>query len=282
MYSTLIETAELAAALADPRCAILDCRFDLAQPDWGARVYAAGHIPHALYAHLDRDLAGAVRAGSGRHPLPSLAAWADTLSRWGIDEGVQVVAYDQGSGAYAARLWWLMRWAGHAQTAVLNGGYAAWVAAGLPTSIAVEARAPADFLPRASAFGTLTSDEVERALRDRQILLVDARAADRFAGENEKIDPVAGHIPGASNLPFAGNLDGEGRFLPAAALRRRWQALLGTRPASDLVAMCGSGVTACHHLLALEIADLPGAHLYAGSWSEWIRDPARPIARGPI
>jgi thiosulfate/3-mercaptopyruvate sulfurtransferase len=282
MYSTLIETAELAAAMAEPRCAILDCRFELAQPEWGARVYAAAHIPHALYAHLDRDLAGAVRPGSGRHPLPSLAEWARTLSRWGIDESVQVVAYDQGSGAYAARLWWLMRWVGHTKVAVLNGGYGAWVAAGLPISVAVETRTGTQFTPRACAFGTLTSDEVGRALADRQILLVDARAADRFAGENEKIDPVAGHIPGASNQPFAGNLDPHGRFLPVPALRGRWQAVLGTRPASDLVSMCGSGVTACHNLLALEIAGLPGARLYPGSWSEWIRDPSRRIARGPI
>jgi thiosulfate/3-mercaptopyruvate sulfurtransferase len=282
MYSTLIETAELAAALADPRCAILDCRFDLAQPDWGARVYAAGHIPNALYAHLDRDLADAVQAASGRHPLPSLAEWARTVSSWGIDESVQVVAYDQGNGAYAARLWWLMRWAGHTQVAVLNGGYAAWVAAGLPVSVTLDTRAAAHFTPRAAAFGTLTSDGVARALADRQILLVDARAADRFAGDNEKIDPVAGHIPGADSQPFAGNLDRDGRFLPESALRRRWQAVLGTRAASDLVSMCGSGVTACHNLLALEIAGLPGARLYPGSWSEWIRDPARPIARGPI
>jgi thiosulfate/3-mercaptopyruvate sulfurtransferase len=282
MYTTLIETAELVATLADPRCAILDCRFELAQPDWGARVYAAGHIPHALYAHLDHDLAGAVRAESGRHPLPSLADWARTLSRWGLDERVQVVAYDQGSGAYAARLWGLMRWVGHTKVAVLNGGYAAWVAAGLPISVAVDVRAASRFTPGACALGTLDSNEIERALADRQILLVDARAADRFAGENETIDPVAGHIPGASNQPFAANLDPQGRFLPAPALRRRWQAVLGTRPASDLVSMCGSGVTACHNLLALEIAGLPGARLYPGSWSEWIRDPARPLVRGPI
>jgi thiosulfate/3-mercaptopyruvate sulfurtransferase len=281
MYTTLIEAAELAAAMADPRCAILDCRFELAQPQWGARAYAAGHIPHALYAHLDRDLAGAVRPGSGRHPLPSLAEWAATLSRWGIEGSVQVVAYDQGNGAYAARLWWLMRWVGHTKVAVLNGGYAAWVAAGLPVSVAVDTRARTPFTPHVSARGTLNSSQIERALAQRQILLVDARAADRFAGENEKIDPVAGHIPGASNQPFAGNLDPHGRFLPASALRRRWQGLLGTRPASDLVSMCGSGVTACHNLLALEIAGLPGARLYPGSWSEWIRDPARPIARGP-
>jgi thiosulfate/3-mercaptopyruvate sulfurtransferase len=282
MYTTLIEPAELAAAMADPRYAILDCRFDLAQSEWGTRAYAAGHIPHALYAHLDRDLASAVRAGTGRHPLPSAEEWQKTLSRWGIDGSVQVVAYDQGNGAYAARLWGLMRWVGHSNVAVLNGGYAAWVAAGLPVSVAVEVRAARQFTPRASVLGTLDSDDIARALADRQILLVDARSADRFAGENEKIDPVAGHIPGARNQPFAANLDAQGRFLAASALRERWQAVLGPRPASELVSMCGSGVTACHNLLALEIAGLPGARLYPGSWSEWISDPTRPIGRGPI
>jgi thiosulfate/3-mercaptopyruvate sulfurtransferase len=282
MYTTLIETAELAAAVADPRCAIIDCRFDLAQPDWGARVYAVGHIPHALYAHLDRDLSGAPRAGSGRHPLPGLAEWTARLNRWGIDESVQVIAYDQGSGAYAARLWGLLRWVGHTGVAVLNGGYAAWVAARLPISAAAETRAPAHFTPRAAALDTLSASDVERGLLERRILLVDARGADRFAGENETIDPVAGHIPGARNVPFAGNLDSQGRFLGAAALRRRWQEALGAHRASDIVSMCGSGVTACHNLLALEIAGLAGARLYPGSWSEWIRDPARPIARGAL
>jgi thiosulfate/3-mercaptopyruvate sulfurtransferase len=282
MYTTLIETAELAAALADPRCAIIDCRFDLAQPDWGARAYAAGHIPQALYAHLDRDLAGAVRADTGRHPLPARADWIATMNRWGIDERVQVVAYDQGNGAYAARLWALMRWVGHRKVAVLNGGFAAWVAAGLPVSAAVDTRTPARFIPCISTLGTLSTQEVERALAERQILLVDARGADRFAGENETIDPVAGHIPGARNVPFMGNLDPQGRFLGAAALRSRWQEVLGTQQPSDIVSMCGSGVTACHNLLALEIAGLAGARLYPGSWSEWIRDPARPIARGAL
>jgi thiosulfate/3-mercaptopyruvate sulfurtransferase len=282
MYTTLIETAELAAALADPRCAILDCRFDLAQPQWGAREYAAGHIPHAQYADLDRDLAGAVHAGTGRHPLPDLPEWLRTLNRWGIDAGVQVVAYDQGNGAYAARLWGLLRWVGHRNVAVLNGGYAAWLAAGLPISSAVDGRPAAHFTPRASVLGTLDAEEIEHSLAQEEILLVDARGADRFAGENEKIDPVAGHIPGAVNAPFVANLDPQGRFLPAAALRSRWQQVLGTRAASELVSMCGSGVTACHNLLALEIAGLPGARLYPGSWSEWIRDPRHPVARGPI
>jgi thiosulfate/3-mercaptopyruvate sulfurtransferase len=280
MYTTLIEPGELAALIGVPKCAILDCRFELSQPDWGGRAFAAGHIPHALYAHLDRDLAGAISARSGRHPLPEVQAWSATLGGWGIDEHVQVVAYDQGNGAYAARAWWLLRWVGHEQVAVLNGGYAAWLAAGLPLSTEETTRPPRQFTPRTSGVGTLGSDAVGAALAAREILLVDARGADRFAGENEKIDPVAGHVPGAVSAPFAGNLDAQGRFLDAAALRSRWRTLLGTRAPRELVAMCGSGVTACHNLLALEVAGLSGARLYPGSWSEWIRDPAHPIARG--
>jgi thiosulfate/3-mercaptopyruvate sulfurtransferase len=282
MYTTLIQTAELAASMADARWAILDCRFELAAPDWGARAYASAHIPQALYAHLDRDLAGAITPASGRHPLPHLADWVASLSRWGIDENVQVVAYDQGSGAYAARLWWLMRWVGHTRVAVLDGGYAAWLAAALPVSAAVERRAPTAFRVQRSNQGTLEAKEVERALKRNEIVLVDARSAERFAGNNESIDRVAGHIPGATNLPFAGNLDATGHFLPAPELAQRWRAPLGARAASELVCMCGSGVTACHNLLALEIAGLSGARLYPGSWSEWIRDPARPVARGAV
>jgi thiosulfate/3-mercaptopyruvate sulfurtransferase len=280
MYTTLIQTDELAASMADPRWAILDCRFELARPEWGERAYARAHIPRALYAHLERDLSSAVTASSGRHPLPNPADWARTLGRWGIDHNVQVVAYDQGNGAYAARLWWLLRWAGHARVAVLDGGYAAWLAAALAVSAEVEARAPRTFATRVSEPATVAVAPILAALTRREILLVDARAADRFAGENESIDRVAGHIPGAINAPFTANLNAEGRFLPATVLARRWQGLLGARPARELVSMCGSGVTACHNLLALEIAGLSGARLYPGSWSEWIRDPARPIARG--
>src|SRR6202011_3917263 len=196
LYATLIEPAQLAAALAEPHVAILDCRFELAQPEWGVRAYAAGHIPHALYANLDRDLAGSVHAGSGRHPLPLLEDFTRTLGHWGIDGEVQVIAYDQGSGAYAARLWWLLRWAGHTRAAVLNGGYAAWSAAALPVSGGIETRPARHFAARAPAAGALGTAEVARALAARQILLVDARSAERYAGQNETIDAVAGHVPG--------------------------------------------------------------------------------------
>jgi thiosulfate/3-mercaptopyruvate sulfurtransferase len=308
MYTTLIEPAELAAPLSrnaatDSDWAVLDCRFDLPRPDWGTAAYAGGHVPTALYAHLDRDLSGPVTPESGRHPLPSLEHLAQTFGRWGIDDEVQVVAYDQGNGAFAARLWWLLRWAGHRKVAVLNGGFAAWQQAGLPTETSPGVREPRRFIPRPADKAVVSTAELERLqsageLASGSSVLVDARGADRFAGENETIDPVAGHIPGARNHPFVGNVDPRGRFLPAEELRKRWRPTLDGVPAGEetsgdetlgaetpsrmarVIAMCGSGVTACQNLLALEIAGLRGARLYAGSWSEWIRNPARPVARG--
>lgn len=280
MPTTLIEPAELAARSGDPALAILDCRFDLARPQWGEQSYAVSHIAGAGYAHLDRDLSGAVTAASGRHPLPASERFAATLGRWGIDADTQVVAYDQGNGAYAARLWWMLRWAGHSAVAVLNGGFAAWQRAMLPVSQAPCTRAPRNFTRRPSYAQVFTTVELQKALSLDAIALIDARGADRFAGQNETIDAVAGHVPGARNHPFAGNLDAQGRFLEPAELRRRWVETLRGRPPEQSVCMCGSGVTACHNLLALEIAGLTGGRLYAGSWSEWIRDPARPVARG--
>jgi thiosulfate/3-mercaptopyruvate sulfurtransferase len=284
--STLIEPGELAPHLEDADWAIIDCRFDLARPDWGAQAYAAGHIPHALYAHLDRDLSAPRTPRSGRHPLPQPAALALTFARLGIDAGTQVVAYDQGPGAFAARLWWLLRWLGHERVAVLNGGLAAWERAGLPLASAIEPRAPRQFRANADPTQVVSDSEIAQlsssgALESGRQLLIDARSADRFAGENETLDPVAGHIPGARNLPYAGNLDAQGRFLEAAALRARWGGTLRGAPPQRVISMCGSGVTACHNLLALEVAGLPGGRLYAGSWSEWITDPTHPVARGP-
>jgi thiosulfate/3-mercaptopyruvate sulfurtransferase len=286
MATTLIEPSALAAHLEDRDWAIIDCRFDLAHPAWGAQAYAAGHIPHALYADLEHDLSATRTALSGRHPLPHPPGLAATFGRWGIDAAVQVVAYDQGAGAFAARLWWLLRWLGHRRVAVLNGGFAAWERAGLPLSSAAERRAPRRFsaapdgsllVAGAAVAAAVSSGEVQRG----QMLLVDARSADRFAGDNETLDPVAGHIPGARNHPYAANHDAQGRWHSAQALRGAWDNTLRGVPPSRVVAMCGSGVTACHNLLALEVAGLSGARLYAGSWSEWITDPAHPVARGP-
>jgi thiosulfate/3-mercaptopyruvate sulfurtransferase len=280
MYTTLIQPAELARIASDENVAILDCRHDLARPQWSDEAYAAGHIPGAVQAHLDRDLSAAIGPQTGRHPLPDVAKLVETLSRWGIDRNVQVIAYDQGNGAYGARAWWLLRWLGHENVAVLDGGFAAWQEAGLPVSREPASRKRRTFTPRLKDDAFVTAAQVQQALASKSITLVDARGADRFAGENETIDPVAGHVPGATNRPFAKNLDARSRFLPPEELRRQWSALLGTRPATEVVAMCGSGVTACHNLLALELAGLSGAKLYAGSWSEWIRDPARPVAKG--
>ena len=301
MYTTLIEPAELAAPLSrlgagEDDWAVLDCRFDLTRPEWGASAYAAGHIPGALYAHLDHDLSGPITPGSGRHPLPGVERLTETFSRWGIDDRTQVVAYDQGNGAYASRLWWLLRWLGHRKVAVLNGGFAVWQQSGLPTESGVATRVTRDravsegipagdvFAPRPESVPVVSTAEVERLvaageLRAGGSVLVDARAADRFAGENETIDPVAGHIPGARNHGFLRNVDARGRFLPVNELQERWRATLGDAGAAQTIAMCGSGVTACHNLLALEVAGMPGARLYAGSWSEWIRDRARPVTR---
>ena len=285
MPDTLIAPAALASHLAARDWVVIDCRFDLARADWGAQAFAAGHIPGALYAHLERDLSGPVTPQSGRHPLPDVAMLASTLGRFGIDRTMQVVAYDQGSGAFAARLWWLLRWLGHTSVAVLDGGFAAWERAGLPLSHAAFTPTARRFEAHADAALLSSGAEVAAALASGTLasgaaLLVDARSADRFAGENETIDAVAGHIPGARNHPFATNHDAQGRFLPAAQLRAAWERTLAGRSPQQLIAMCGSGVTACHNLLALQVAGLSGARLYAGSWSEWIRDPAHAIARG--
>jgi thiosulfate/3-mercaptopyruvate sulfurtransferase len=284
MYTTLIEPSELTAHTGDTDWAVLDCRFDLSRPDWGAGAYSEGHVPNALYAHLDRDLSSPVTPTSGRHPLPLMEAFVATLSRWGIDGSVQVIAYDQSNGAYAARLWWLLRWVGHPAVAVLNGGFAAWQQAGLPVSKQPGVRAPRRFSVGPAAAAVVPTVELEKLHSASQLAtgertLVDARSADRFAGQNETIDPVAGHVPGARNHPFMRNVDAEGRFLPAQTLRARWAETLRGKPPDTAIAMCGSGVTACHNLLALEVAGLRGAQLYAGSWSEWIRDATRPIER---
>ncbi len=286
MPTTLIEPAELAGYLERPDWAIVDCRFELTRPDWGMSAYAAGHIPGAVYAHLDRDLSGPVSAHSGRHPLPTLEKLTATLGGLGIDRNTQVIAYDQGNGAYASRLWWLLRWAGHREAAVLNGGFAAWQHAGLPISTEPTERLARKFQAAAGDVGVVSSARIVEAIANAELssghtALIDARGPDRFAGENETLDPIAGHVPGARNHPFAGNVDAQGRFLNADELRRRWLTTLGRTPPARAIAMCGSGVTACHNLLALEVAGLRGARLYAGSWSEWIRDPARPVAQGP-
>jgi len=284
-YETSIDVAALEALIGVPAVAVIDCRFDLAAPDAGRQAYLRQHIPTARYADLNRDLSAPVSAHSGRHPLPPpgrLAAWFGEL---GVGDGTQVIAYDEANGAFAARAWWLLRWLGHPKVAVLDGGFNAWVAgrgrleSGEPSTPPAGPEAER-FTLRVDRHAVLTTAELIEALKDTRRLLVDARAAERFAGTVEPLDPVAGHVPGAVNHPFSANLGGDGHFLPPAELKRRWQARLAGIAPHDAIAMCGSGVTACHHLLAMELAGLHGAKLYAGSWSEWIRDPKRPVARG--
>ena len=279
-YTTLVEPGDLFTHLSDPGWVAVDCRFDLADPAAGARRYAEGHIPGARYAHLDDDLSDPITPTTGRHPLPEPGRFAQRLDQWGIDGASQVVAYDDANGGMAARLWWLLRWVGHSRVAVLNGGLRAWRAAGYPLSEQPPAVTPRVFTPHLDPRMLLDVDAVASELAARRIALVDARPADRFAGRNETFDPVAGHIPGARNHPFQRNVDAAGRFLPVEQLREAWRPTLAGSPGERVVSMCGSGVTACHNLLALEIAGTHGARLYPGSWSEWIRDPARPVATG--
>ncbi|HLT45134.1 MAG TPA: sulfurtransferase [Luteimonas sp.] len=277
-WTTLVQPEAVVAALAEAGVVLVDCRFSLADPDAGEREYRQAHLPGARYAHLDRDLSGAVDAGAGRHPWPEAAAFTRRLSTWGISPRSRVVAYDGGDGAHAARLWCLLRMLGHEAVAVLDGGWARWTALGLPVDAALPEPAPEPFEGSFDAARLLDAAATSRHLQDGG-LLVDARAPERFRGEVEPIDAVAGHVPGALNRPYAANLE-DGRFKPAARLRHEFEALLDGRDARGLVAMCGSGVTACHHLLALEHAGLHGAGLYTGSWSGWISDPARPVAKG--
>ena len=278
MHTTLIDCQTLAQQLNNPDWVIVDCCFDLMRPQAGREAYQSGHLPGSVYADLNQDLSGPVTPVTGRHPLPDPQRLAGLLGQWGVSPHSQVVAYDAGNSAFAVRLWWLLRWLGHPAVAVLDGGLQAWQLAGLPVVQALPTPRQAVFVPRLNPDMALDTGEVRAALRDQAIDLLDARAAPRYAGELEPIDPVAGHIPGALNLPFEGNLDAEGRFLPAARLRDRFMAYAGY-PAR-VVHMCGSGVTACHNLLAMEIAGLGGAKLYAGSWSEWCRDPANPVTKG--
>lgn len=278
-WTTLVSIDALAARPHDPDLRIFDCRFALADPAAGEAAWRTAHIPGARYAHLDRDLSGPHAPGAGRHPWPSAEAFAAWLGREGITPVTQVVAYDAGDGAFAARLWWLLRSVGHRAVAVLDGGFAAWTAAGLPTDADTPEVVVAPPYPGTFASGRLL-DAITTAQRVAAgDLLIDARGAERFRGEVEPIDRVAGHVPGARNRPYPANLR-DGRFKPAAELAAEFAALLEGRAPSSVVAMCGSGVTACHHLLAMAHAGLDGAALFTGSWSGWIEDPARPVATG--
>jgi thiosulfate/3-mercaptopyruvate sulfurtransferase len=279
MYKTLADCRTLAAHLSDPAWVVVDCRFSLSDPDAGMRAYQAGHIPGARYAHLNNDLASSITAGSGRHPLPDPAVLAQKLGQWGIDADKQVVVYDDSFGAMAARLWWLLRWLGHGAVALLDGGLPKWQREGHPLNTQAPVISPARFVPQLCAGFWVDSQTVQHAVTQRDHRVIDARTEERFKGEVEPLDKVAGHIPGALNLPFEDNLHISGTFLPAQELRELYTGLLADVKPQQVIQMCGSGVTACHNILAMEHAGLPGARLYAGSWSEWITDVSRPVAR---
>lgn len=274
MKTTLVTCTDVAA---HPEWRLVDCRHDLAQPEAGRAQFLQGHLPRAVHAHLDHDLSGPRTGHNGRHPLPSPGQFQCWLEQQGIRPTDQVVAYDANNGMFAARLWWMLRWVGHPAVAVLDGGLAAWLRQGFELDRHPTHWPMSQHPVQPQPHGQVDADWVHAHLHAPQHLLLDARAADRFAGRNETLDPVAGHIPGAINRPFALNLDEHGGFLPPDLLRQAFHALLDGRPPQNLVVQCGSGVTACHHLLALEIAGLPGARLYPGSWSEWCSDPQRPV-----
>ncbi|AOK19093.1 3-mercaptopyruvate sulfurtransferase [Burkholderia cepacia] len=282
-YTTLISAANLAERLAAApgSVALFDCRFDLVDPAAGEAAYATGHIPGAQYLHLDRDLSGRKTGTNGRHPLPTRDALVATLVDRGLKQGQQVVAYDAQGGAYAARLWWLLRWLGHDSVAVLDGGLQAWEAAGQPLATETQHPSRGDFRAQAPLESTVDAQAVLANLTSHARVVIDARAPERYRGENETIDRVGGHIPGARNRFFKDNLAADGRFKTGHELREAFSAVLaGTEP-NRVILQCGSGVTACHNALALEVAGLHGASLYPGSWSEWSADPSRPVATGP-
>lgn len=278
--TTIVSTDALAAHLDDPAWVIVDCRFDLARPELGRAAYREAHIPNAIYVDLNHDLSSPVVPGvTGRHPLPTAAAFAETLGRLGIDNQSQVVAYDDSSGSYAARLWWMLRWLGHDAVTLLDGDWRAWKREGRPTQSGDLARPATHFVGHERPDIAVTAAEIAAGGRRR---LLDARSAERYRGQNETIDSIAGHIPGAISAPWSGNVDASGYFLPSEALRVRYSELLAGAQPGECVAYCGSGVTAAHDLLAMEIAGLRGARLYPGSWSEWIADPDRPIATSEV
>jgi len=265
-----------------PNLRLMDCRFDLADPLWGRNNYSQAHITGAVFADLNLDLSAPAGSLTSRHPLPDPQSFIETLGRWAINPDTHVVVYDTNTGGFAGRLWWMLRALGHTRVQLLDGGFVQWQRENLPVTAGIETVAPTSFRyrPEFNPQLFITSQEVLSSLQDPQVLLIDARAPERFQGLSEPIDPVAGHIPGAINRFFGQNLNAAGMFKPANQLRQEFSSLLGNFSSQQAVVYCGSGVTSCHHLIALEIAGLPPAKIYPGSWSEWIRDPHRPVAVG--
>lgn len=278
-YTTLVDGATLQRHLDDPDWCVVDLRHQLADTGYGERVYAESHVPGAVFLHLDRDLSGQMTGCNGRHPLPDPQRLMTRLGEVGIGNSTQVIVYDDAQGMIAGRLWWLLRWLGHDRVAFLDGGFPLWQSEGRPITSATRTRAAAAFTGVPHPEMLIDAEALLASLDSPELCLLDARGPDRFRGENETIDPVAGHIPGARNRFFKDNLEADGRFKPAAVLHAEYLALLaGTVPAQTVV-HCGSGVSACLDLLAMEHAGLRGARLYAGSWSEWCSDPDRPVTR---
>lgn len=280
IYRTLIDAESLKRLITSSSLVVVDCRHSLADKEYGRRSYAAGHLPDAVFAHIDEDLSGPIVAGkTGRHPLPDSSRFAAVARGWGVSPGVQVVAYDDAAGAMAARLWWLLRYLGHDEVAVLDGGFAAWTSIGGPLVADVPPPRHGTFVPKTHPEMLVTADDVESLRVRSNARLFDARALERYRGDVEPIDPVGGHIPGACPLPFADQLR-NGRFRDVSELRTLFDQALNGVPVSESAVYCGSGVTACHVVLGACHVGLDGMRLYAGSWSEWITDPARPVARG--
>lgn len=279
-YTTLISTQTLHQQFNNPDWIIVDCRFSLADTEAGGQAYRHGHIPNSRYADLNKDLSSAITDFTGRHPLPDFALLAKELGDWGITNTSQVVVYDDAGGAFAGRLWWLLRCMGHDKVALLDGGIKQWQKQGLPITTTLPTIKPATFRPYLNMAAWLNAVQVQNSLARKAICLIDARTSERYRGEQEPIDPVAGHIPYALNRAFQLNLDSNGLFLSAEQLREQFKQLIGTSAPEQVVHYCGSGVTACHNLLAMEHAGLTGSRLYAGSWSEWIRNKNRAVAKG--
>ena len=279
-FTTLVSTEQLAQQLDDPNWIVFDCRFTLTNTEAGRSAYRQGHIPGARYVHLDEDMSSAITPASGRHPLPEVQVFADKLSRWGVDSRKQVVVYDDSFGSMAVKMWWLLRWLGHDNVALLNGNWQLWVKHKLPVTTELSKIIPAHFEPHVRSELLVDTEEVDFARRERCSVLIDARSEQRFSGEQEPLDKVAGHIPGALNWVYEENLDFDGTYLPADELKEAYINLMHGLKPQQVIHTCGSGVTACHNMLAMEIAGLHGSKLYAGSWSEWITDPKRPVATG--
>jgi thiosulfate/3-mercaptopyruvate sulfurtransferase len=260
---------------------IVDCRFNLNIPDEGFALYQMEHIPNAVYAHLDHDLSSPVTTNSGRHPLPEVEKFKQKLGNWGIDKNTQVVVYDDSAGSYAARLWWMLRWMGHDSVAVLNGGFSSWKKQGLPVTSDIPHISGTTYTGEPNMQMLVESDELQRELVHSRTFLIDVRDPNRFHGIEEPIDKVAGHIPGAINFPWKNNITGDGLYQPKALLHDQYKKIICETPGDNIVFMCGSGVTACHSLLALEYIGISGAKLYPGSWSEWISNPDRPVEPSP-